>query len=137
MTARADGRVIGVAVDDEGNATLIDDGKVITEGVSRDEAMAGARMQGGRQSLSRASAEALMSGNQKRAQALQASAVLRPPAGAKGAPQELPAVGGRGRVPPGTVAGNAADDSLSGGTHDAPAGPRNRTPRRSPRCASA
>jgi len=74
MTARADVRVIGVAVDDEENATLIDDGKVIAEGISRDEAIAGARMRGGRQSLSRASAEALMAGNEKRAEALNASA---------------------------------------------------------------
>jgi len=74
MTARTDGRVIGVAVDDKGDATLIDDGKVIAEGISREEAMAVARIRGGRQSLSRAASEALMSGNQKRAQALNASA---------------------------------------------------------------
>ena len=74
MTATADGRVVAVAVDDAGDHWVIDDGKVIPHGTCLESALATLRMRGGRQSLKRATAEALMAGDDARCRALAASA---------------------------------------------------------------
>lgn len=74
LTATADGRVIGVRVDDAENASVIDDGRLVGESIDVDEALATAHMRGGRRSLDRASAEALMAGDRVRAKALDESA---------------------------------------------------------------
>ena len=74
MSATADGRVVAVAVDDAGDHWVIDDGKVIPHGTCRESALATLRMRGGRQSIERATAEALMAGDDARCRALRASA---------------------------------------------------------------
>ena len=73
MTATADNRVVAVAVDDSGDHWLIDDGNVEGLGTCLDAALAALRMAGGRTELKRATAEALMAGNDDRCAALAAS----------------------------------------------------------------
>ncbi|MCY4662735.1 MAG: hypothetical protein OXF93_23475 [Acidobacteria bacterium] len=75
MFPTADGQVVAITVDDPASDyAVIDDGTVEEQGTDLDGAFAEARMRGGRMALRRATAEALMAGNDARCKALASSA---------------------------------------------------------------
>ena len=75
MSATKDGRVVALCFEpDSGDHAIIDDGEVEYLGTCRESAMAEMSMRGARQALDRASAEALLDGNDARCKALAESA---------------------------------------------------------------
>ena len=74
ICATANGRVVLVALDDASEDYVIDDGKIIPHGRCLDSALATLGRRGGRQSLKRSTAEALMTGDNARCPALPALA---------------------------------------------------------------
>ncbi len=71
MTATADGRVVALGVEDAtGDHILIDDGEVEELGSDREAALAELTMRGGKHELKRATAEALLAGDDARCAAL-------------------------------------------------------------------